>query len=678
MEPITYPARPLSGGRFGLVPKQPVYLWSDKLNGWRAPVHVPTGTMFNRQGEELSIAGEFTQVPGTAQTNLSPDGRPIVPPAFYITSYTQLTTNGVDEFPDPDDWQPRALLEWLSLPIGEHQPTMDPAETKDGKRLPLPDSFTDVCNHFAWRGFICADQYDTFNLDPRHTFADLEKAFQREETGLAYWQDEKAAEEQRQRIHAAFEILKNLMCSKRAPMFADLSDRQDFVIRHFCAAKIKEYSVNAGEYAEYPIGPILPGFDPAKPETDTRPKRRVKCVFSPSLADLSYTAFECVVIDEGVKMKGEDTLVGKGVRSMAPRYRLVLTATPIKNRLPDIFRLAWWATGGKAEAHARFPYRDDPTERSKFAETFMVTERNLTREAEEKGKKKSASRFKKQTAEVCNVHRLWKLFGPIVLRRRKQDAGEDIVPKVRRVVRCEMGSLQKKVYGYHLEAEYRDINGLPAIGAQLQALRIAAADPSNTHLVAQPGAPSEDCDCHLENGIVKRNCPRCQGRGTVPLPSRSGTAYVPKMATVLTIINEILERQEQAIIFSAFNDPLDHLSRWLFEVGVRHIVLDGRVSQKKRGEKAALLRRAGRTVVSRRKGNQAPGEPLHPRRSRGQAPFAGQKRSPAPACHQYPDCTGLPDGQRPQAGLPDVAGSHGGTRSAQTRNQRPTMGTRHP
>jgi SNF2 family DNA or RNA helicase len=39
-------------------------------------------------------------------------------------------------------------------------------------------------------------------------------------------------------------------------------------------------------------------------------------------------------------MKGEETLVGRGVRSMTPAYRLVLTATPVKNRLPDIFRLA--------------------------------------------------------------------------------------------------------------------------------------------------------------------------------------------------------------------------------------------------------------------------------------------------------------------------------------------------
>src|SRR5713226_5221799 len=61
MKPITYPARPLNGGRFGLVTKKAVHLWSMKVNGWRALIHTPTGTMFNRQGEELTIAGEFAE-----------------------------------------------------------------------------------------------------------------------------------------------------------------------------------------------------------------------------------------------------------------------------------------------------------------------------------------------------------------------------------------------------------------------------------------------------------------------------------------------------------------------------------------------------------------------------------------------------------------------------------------
>jgi hypothetical protein len=56
---VSYPARPLNGGRLGLVTKKPIYLWSSKLNGWRAVIHTPTRTMFNRQGQEITIASEF-------------------------------------------------------------------------------------------------------------------------------------------------------------------------------------------------------------------------------------------------------------------------------------------------------------------------------------------------------------------------------------------------------------------------------------------------------------------------------------------------------------------------------------------------------------------------------------------------------------------------------------------
>ena len=253
-------------------------------------------------------------------------------------------------------------------------------------------------------------------------------------------------------------------------------------------------------------------------------------------------------------MKGEETLVGRGVRSMTPRYRLVLTATPVKNRLPDIFRLAWWAVGGHAEAHARSsPTATNPPSAPALPRPSWSPSATSPRKPEAKrtARRPAAGRFKKLTAEVCNVHRLWKLFGPIILRRRKQDAGEEIVPKVRKVIRCEMGTLQKKVYQYHLDADYRDVNGRPAIGAQLQALRIAAADPSSDHLVAQPGEPADlrlrprQSIIHTRHSITPLpdlQRPRLPSR----CPHRSGTAYIPKAATVLTLIAEILERREQA------------------------------------------------------------------------------------------------------------------------------------
>jgi ATP-dependent DNA ligase len=57
---ITYPARPVNGGPFHVaLPKSGKWFYEPKYNGWRALVHVPTRTMFNRKGELLSIADEF-------------------------------------------------------------------------------------------------------------------------------------------------------------------------------------------------------------------------------------------------------------------------------------------------------------------------------------------------------------------------------------------------------------------------------------------------------------------------------------------------------------------------------------------------------------------------------------------------------------------------------------------
>ena len=57
---ISYPARPLQGGKLDRAPKK-IGLWyaQPKYNGWRAVVHCPSGTMWNRHGGRLSIAHEF-------------------------------------------------------------------------------------------------------------------------------------------------------------------------------------------------------------------------------------------------------------------------------------------------------------------------------------------------------------------------------------------------------------------------------------------------------------------------------------------------------------------------------------------------------------------------------------------------------------------------------------------
>jgi ATP-dependent DNA ligase len=57
---ISYPARPLQGGKLDRAPKK-IGLWyaQPKYNGWRAVVHCPSGTMWNRHGGRLTIAHDF-------------------------------------------------------------------------------------------------------------------------------------------------------------------------------------------------------------------------------------------------------------------------------------------------------------------------------------------------------------------------------------------------------------------------------------------------------------------------------------------------------------------------------------------------------------------------------------------------------------------------------------------
>ncbi len=58
--PPSYPARPINGGPLELAPPKPgQWRYEPKYNGWRALVHAPTGAMFNRHAQPLSITSEF-------------------------------------------------------------------------------------------------------------------------------------------------------------------------------------------------------------------------------------------------------------------------------------------------------------------------------------------------------------------------------------------------------------------------------------------------------------------------------------------------------------------------------------------------------------------------------------------------------------------------------------------
>lgn len=286
------------------------------------------------------------------------------------------------------------------------------------------------------------------------------------------------------------------------------------------------------------------------------PHGNVRCVWTPTLARLIaiHNAFDFVIVDEGVRLQSNDAHIATGVRTLNPRYRLVLSATPIKNRLESLFWLAWWAAGGTEQANVRWPYAGTTEEREKFASEHLLTDKYLTREkAKTLGTGKRASVIRR-SARITNLNHLWKIVAPIVLRRRKADCGEDIVPKTTHVVRVKPGTDQWNVYQFYLNNAPKRCNGLAAAGAQLTILRQATVAPY-TDMMKKEGKWS--------TFVVN-----------------------PKMAAITTLVEEFLNRGEQVVIGSNFGEFGTALQRLLREAGVWSCLLDGRVDPARRGDMA--------------------------------------------------------------------------------------------
>ena len=541
-----------------------------------------------------------------------------LPPGYYLTSYTQLTGNGVAEFPPLNRLHPERTMSQLNL------------------------KEADAMDWWNRRGQIYAGHYERLShaevrLTPDSSLKEIEGALKLiQRTGSKVVVDlaresfrileqltptgapgagrrdsspsssPSSSSSKRFNAAASSPSPRGERAGVRCHQWEQLSEQQQqFVRSELVITRHREFRAGIGETrlvgtssCDVSSPSAALGDVPETPHSALPTPRSIKCVYSPSLADLCQDCFSAIVIDEGTKIKGDTTIVGTGVRQINADYRLVLTATPIKNRFPDVFHLAHYVCGGHDEPTPRFPY--GKLDKQPFAEEFLVSERNLSKEENSEDKR----RFVKFTPQVCNVHRAWKLLAPVILRRRKDDCGEDIVQKIRHVVRVPMGLGQAAAYQFHLKARYQDCNGRPAVGAKLQALRIAAANPASELLINPE---------HVAN-------PRF---GVTPGAPRSRDTYIPKVASTLELVRQVLERGEQAMVFSAFQNGLDVFSARLKEAGVPHLLLDGRLTQKRRGELARQFKAGNPRAIA---------EGLVPVPSRGSASTLHAPRFPIALC----------------------------------------------
>jgi hypothetical protein len=352
------------------------------------------------------------------------------------------------------------------------------------------------------------------------------------------------------------------------PDFPSLARRRSRLIEARALAKIHVMARLLGhppKFADYFIG-------------IGKEREGITCLWAPSMAralkamEGCGAGFHTIVLDEATRIQG-DSATTRALTLLSPAKRLLLTGTPIKNRLESIFPLAWWAAGSASEPTTRWPY--GPNDRDKFAKAHLEVDRFLTREEEKAArerKRRSAVRISKTSPRVCNVQRLWRLLAPIVLRRRKADAGIPIVPKTLRPVAIGLGSAQATVYKEHLEHRPTHsstggrISAFSAVGLQLTNLRQAALCPDTESL-----------------GQVTSNAH--------PNRKRSWTPWTPKLAAILSLIADLMNQGEQVMVGSPFTRFSIILHAQLREASVKAILLNGSVSPTERGVLAAHFKR---------------------------------------------------------------------------------------
>merc|ERR1719499_342707 len=112
--------------------------------------------------------------------------------------------------------------------------------------------------------------------------------------------------------------------------------------------------------------------------------------------------WDFVICDEAHRMKNISTLLGKTLRQLSSKCRLLLTGTPVQNALQDLWALMDFAQPGLLGNHATFVKTfSDPIDRGSV-----------------RGAKVWAVELKKHLSEQLRA-----LISPHILRRTKMGAG---------------------------------------------------------------------------------------------------------------------------------------------------------------------------------------------------------------------------------------------------------------
>merc|ERR1712241_884769 len=146
-------------------------------------------------------------------------------------------------------------------------------------------------------------------------------------------------------------------------------------------------------------------------------------------AILCKLRWKYMIIDEGHRMKNHNNKLTTTINQFyTTSHRILLTGTPLQNKLPELWSLLNFLLPSIFKACDTFEQW--------FNAPFAITGEKVELNEEE---------------TILIIRRLHKVLRPFVLRRLKKDVESQLPDKVEYVIKCEMSGLQRRLYSHMQE-----------------------------------------------------------------------------------------------------------------------------------------------------------------------------------------------------------------------------------
>ncbi len=251
---------------------------------------------------------------------------------------------------------------------------------------------------------------------------------------------------------------------------------------------------------------------------------------------LAADPWDTVTVDEAHRVRNPRSASGRLARALKARYLLLLTATPVENRLQDLYELVSLVSPGLLGTPAQFRARHAP------GDGHQGTPRNITE-------------LRRATSDV-------------MVRNRRSEVALTLPQRLAETVLIRPGAPEAALYS-ELTKRIRD-TARNAGPAELMTLRTLARLAGSSPAAAAPTLAKTGWDDLAE---------RARGIGRTE-----------KLAAVGQLIRSHAERGDKVLVFTAFRQTLEQMAADVAEAGVPAAVYHGSLTRREKEDAISAFR----------------------------------------------------------------------------------------